>query len=110
MEGVGFCQVLLGLLVRLINRTFRCDIDVRPARSLKADANTMLHASARIAAVASRVMLVGTAHSRGTYPAAPPLAQARPRSQKTRQNSGSTPTPCLDKTVPACGTHDGKHT
>ena len=29
---------------------------------------------------------------------------------KTRQNSGSTPTPCLDKTVPACGTHDGKHT
>ena len=40
----------------------------------------------------------------------PPLAQARPRSQKTRQNSGSTPTPCLDKTVPVCGTHDGKHT
>ena len=30
--------------------------------------------------------------------------------KKPRQNSGSTPTPCLDKTVPACGTHDGKHT
>ena len=38
----------------------------------------------------------------------PPPAQARPRSQKTRQNSGSTPTPCLDKTVPA-NTHDRPH-
>ena len=31
-----------------------------------------------------------------------------PRSQKTRQNSCSTPTRCLDKTVLACDTHDGK--
>ena len=43
-------------------------------------------------------------------PRPPPLAQARPRSQKTRQNSGSTPTPCLNKAVLACGTYDGKHT
>ena len=33
------------------------------------------------------------------YP--PPLAQARPRSQKSRQNDGSRPTPCLDKAVHA---------
>ena len=44
-----------------------------------------------------------------TYPASPPLAPARPMSQKNRQNSGSTPTPCLDP-LPACSTHDGKHT
>ena len=44
-----------------------------------------------------------------THPG-PPFVQARPRSHKTKQNSGSTPTPCLDITVLACGTHDGKHT
>ena len=39
-----------------------------------------------------------------------PLAQAWPRSQKTKQNSGTTPTTCLDKTALACGTHAGKPT
>ena len=34
-----------------------------------------------------------------------PLAQAWPRSQKSRQNSGSTPTPCLDRPVLARDTH-----
>ena len=41
-----------------------------------------------------------------TYP--PPLAQARPRSQKSGQNGGSTPTPCLDKAVHARDTCDSK--
>ena len=44
----------------------------------------------------------------GTPP--PPLAQAWPRSPKTRQNSGSTPTRCLDKAGLACDTHDRKRT
>ena len=35
----------------------------------------------------------------------PPLAQARPRSQKSKQNSGSMPIPCLDKPVLACDTN-----
>ena len=38
----------------------------------------------------------------------PPLAQARPRSQKSSQNGGSTPTPCLDKAVHAHDTRDSK--
>ena len=38
----------------------------------------------------------------------PPLAQARPRSQKSGQNGGSTPTPCLDKVVHARDTRDSK--
>ena len=38
----------------------------------------------------------------------PPLAQARPRSQKSGQNGGSTPTPCLDKAVHARDTCDSK--
>ena len=38
----------------------------------------------------------------------PTLAQARPQSQKSRQNSGSTPTPCLDKPVLARNTHNSK--
>jgi hypothetical protein len=38
----------------------------------------------------------------------PPLAQARPRSQKSGQNGGSTPTLCLDKTVHAHNTRDSK--
>ena len=41
-----------------------------------------------------------------TYP--PPLAEARPRSEKSRQNNGSTPTPCLDKAMHACDTHNRK--
>ena len=40
------------------------------------------------------------------YP--PPLAQARPRSQKSGQNGGSTPTPCLDKAVHARDTCDSQ--
>ena len=42
----------------------------------------------------------------------PPLAQARPRSQKSGQNGGSTPTPCLDKAVHArdtCDSHAGNN-
>ena len=38
----------------------------------------------------------------------PPLAQARPRSQKSGQNGDSTPTLCLDKAVHACDTRDSK--
>ena len=38
----------------------------------------------------------------------PPLAQARPRSQKSGQNGGSTPTPCLDKAVHARETCDSQ--
>ena len=38
----------------------------------------------------------------------PPLAQARPRSQKSGQNNGSTPTPCLDKAVHARDTCDSQ--
>ena len=38
----------------------------------------------------------------------PPLAQARPRSQKSGQNGGSTPTPCLDKAVHAHDTCDSQ--
>ena len=38
----------------------------------------------------------------------PPLAQARPWSQKSGQNGGSTPTPCLDKAVHARDTRDSK--
>jgi len=38
----------------------------------------------------------------------PPLAQARPRSQKSRQNSGSTHTLCLDKPVLARDAHNSK--
>ena len=38
----------------------------------------------------------------------PPLAQARPRSQKSGQNGGSTPTPCLDKAVHARDTCDSQ--
>ena len=41
-----------------------------------------------------------------TYP--PPLAQARPRSQKSGQNGGSTPTPCLDKAVHVRDTCDSQ--
>ena len=37
-----------------------------------------------------------------------PLAQARPRSQKSGQNGGSTPTPCLDKAVHARDTCDSQ--
>ena len=49
----------------------------------------------------------GAESAHGTYP--PPFAQARPRSQKSRQNSGSTPTPVrLDKPVHARGTHNSK--
>ena len=44
-------------------------------------------------------------HSWGTPP---PLEQARPRSQKSGQTSGSTPTPCLDKPVLTRDTHDSK--
>ena len=41
-----------------------------------------------------------------------PLAQARPRSQKSGQNGGSTPTPCLDKAVHArdiCDSQSGNN-
>ena len=38
----------------------------------------------------------------------PPLAQARPRSQQSGQNGGSTPTPCLDKAVHARDTCDSQ--
>ena len=38
----------------------------------------------------------------------PPLAQARPRSQKAGQNGGSTPTPCLNKAVHARDTCDSQ--
>ena len=38
----------------------------------------------------------------------PPLAQARPRSQKSGQNGGSTPTLCLDKAVHARDTCDSQ--
>ena len=38
----------------------------------------------------------------------PPLAQARPRSQKSGQNGGSTPDPCLDKAVHARDTCDSQ--
>ena len=38
----------------------------------------------------------------------PPLAQARPRSQKSGQNGGSTPTPCLDKAVHVRDTCDSQ--
>ena len=41
-------------------------------------------------------------------PPPPPLAQARPRSKKSGQNGGSTPTLCLDKAVHACDTRDSK--
>ena len=37
--------------------------------------------------------------SQAYIPTPPPLAQARLRSQKSGQNGGSTPTPCLDKAV-----------
>ena len=37
-----------------------------------------------------------------------PPGQARPRSQKSRQENGSTPTPCLDKAVHARDTHKRK--
>jgi len=40
------------------------------------------------------------------YP--PPFVQARPLSQKSRQTSGSTPTPSLDRPVLARNTHDSK--
>ena len=45
-------------------------------------------------------------HSSPSNP--PPLAQARPQSQKSRQDSGSTLTPYLDKPVLARDTHDSK--
>ena len=35
----------------------------------------------------------------------PPIAQPRPRFQKSRQNNGSTPTPCFDKPVLVRDTH-----
>ena len=38
----------------------------------------------------------------------PPLAQARPRSQKSGQNGGSTPTPCLDNAVHVRDTCDSQ--
>ena len=38
----------------------------------------------------------------------PPLAQAQPQSQKSGQNGGSMPTPCLDKAVHARDTCDSK--
>ena len=38
----------------------------------------------------------------------PPLAQAWPRSQKSGQNGGSTPTPRLDKAVHARDTCDSQ--
>ena len=38
----------------------------------------------------------------------PPLAQARPQSQKSGQNAGSTPTLCLDKAMHARDTRDSK--
>ena len=38
----------------------------------------------------------------------PPLAQAQPRSKRSRQNCGSTPTPCFDKPMLARDTHDSK--
>ena len=41
-----------------------------------------------------------------SYPPPLPIAQARPWDQKTRQNSGSTPTLCLDKTMLARDTHN----
>ena len=41
--------------------------------------------------------------------APPPLGQARPRSEKSRQNNGSTPTLCLDKAMHARDTTT-KHT
>ena len=43
-----------------------------------------------------------------TWVVPPPLAQARPRSQKSGQNGGSTPTPCLDKAVHARDTCDSQ--
>ena len=48
----------------------------------------------------------GNETNAGHYP--PPLAQARPRSQKSGQNGGSTPTPCLDKAVHARDTCDSQ--
>ena len=45
---------------------------------------------------------------RGLVPPPPPLAQARPRSQQSGQNGGSTPTPCLDKAVHARDTCDSQ--
>ena len=37
-----------------------------------------------------------------------PLVQAQPRSQKTKQNGGSTPAPCLDKPMLVRNTHGSK--
>ena len=48
----------------------------------------------------------GGGHNERLVP--PPLAQARPRSQKSGQNGGSTPTPCLDKAVHARDTCDSQ--
>ena len=64
----------------------------------------------RVALVSSSPAL--TDH-RLVYPVAsnvppPPLAQARPRSQKSGQNGGSTPTLCLDKAVHARDTCDSQ--
>jgi hypothetical protein len=67
VERVEFCQVVLGVLVRFINSTFQCDIEVRAARSLLVDVNTMLHANAFISGVSSLGMFVGAARHRVTY-------------------------------------------
>ena len=55
------------------------------------------------------VMLANvTCKARPPPPPLPPLAQAQLRSQKFRQNSGSTPTLCVDKPVLARGAHNSK--
>ena len=50
----------------------------------------------------------GVSRSPCVWEVPPPLAQARPRSQKSGQNGGSTPTPCLDKAVHAHDTCDSQ--
>ena len=51
---------------------------------------------------------IGTFNNRANMIPPPPLAQARPRSQKSGENGGSTPTPCLDKAVHVRDTCDSQ--
>ena len=59
------------------------------------------NAANRQALIVSTEAVISATFRHVPYP--PPLAQARPRSQKSGQNGGSTPTPCLDKAVHAQG-------
>ena len=57
-----------------------------------------------------RQMLISGQQTTTSTPPPPCASTATVPKNQAKQRFNAHPVPCLDKTVPACGTHYGKHT